>query len=153
MLSEDSRTSDVCQIHQRVSSIPWWKFIHDSNLEISFRLKPVSRSQTEQNCWDCNADNCKGWCQKNLENQRFLPSGNKRSLRISPKTALSIDECNPLRNVNVLSSNLVKLYRAIPPLITVQFQLEKLRFRSDTFHKFFCIKEFKSSLWICRFVH
>jgi len=47
---------------------------------------------------------------------------NKRRLGIGPKTALSIDkDVNPAGNENVLSSILVKLYRAMPPPLRVVF--------------------------------
>ena len=44
---------------------------------------------------------------------------NKMRLGMGPKTRLSIDrEFDPGANVNVLSSTLVKLYRAIPPSLS-----------------------------------
>ena len=46
---------------------------------------------------------------------------NKRRLVIGPNTALSIDkEFDPLENVKVLSSTLVKFYRPRKPLLRVQ---------------------------------
>ena len=59
---------------------------------------------------------------------------NKRRLGIGPNTALSIDwDFDLLENVNVLSSTLVKFYRAMPPLSRVELWPNRIdRFRSDT---------------------
>jgi len=51
----------------------------------------------------------------------FFTIVKKKRLGTRPKIALSIDkEFDRLENVNVLSSNLVILYRAMPPLVRVE---------------------------------
>jgi len=51
----------------------------------------------------------------------FFTMVNERRLGIGPKTALSVDkDFDALENVNVLSSTLVRLYRAMPPLLRIE---------------------------------
>jgi hypothetical protein len=48
----------------------------------------------------------------------FFTMVNKRRFGIGPKTALSVDrDPETLEKVNVLSSNLVRLYLALPSLL------------------------------------
>ena len=155
ILSEDPCSSDLCQIYQRNLNIPWRKFFfHDPYAEIILRLECVLLSQTEKNYWFRNVENFTDLCQKWWE--IFFYHGEWKTFGNRSKTALSmVKEFNPLGIVNVLSSTVVKLYRAMSHLLRIVFcsdgisGLSLIRF-TDNFASKDLIEVFESAVLLIR---
>jgi len=91
------------------------------DIEISHRMETLFLSRTKPNYCERNAEMCTGLVSTEPRKLVFFTMLNKSYWVMGPKTELSIDkDFDPLENVNVLSSTLVKLYRAMPPSLRVE---------------------------------